>query len=218
MTPEELVKAMNIPAGYEIVGFREAEYQDWYFNPLFPENGVRRWPGITRDSWKYIILRKLPEPEDDLERRAIEESIAHYERMRDHPGCGEMPIAQHCPLCKKYLRPLDTEPHCLGCPVSRRTGEPSCKGSPWFWAMQAFFYHPDAWPQCAQAEIDFLRSLLPAPEPEWPQEKPTPAAMALQEAEHVRDCLLESQALVQRGIDELNGTIGRLKELAGDAV
>lgn len=99
--------------------------------------------------------------------QAIKESIAHWERMRDDPKCGEQPTVGFCALCEMFLDEA-RENCCSGCPVFEETGLLMCQGSPYPRASLAWYnlerwgekYLP-AWQQAAQAEIDFLKSLLP---------------------------------------------------------
>lgn len=58
--------------------------------------------------------------------------------------------SDNCPLCKMFAY----MPNCDGCPVAERTGVSSCCGSP-------YYDYKDGIPGAAQAELDFLKSLLP---------------------------------------------------------
>lgn len=95
-------------------------------------------------------------------KKALEESIAHWERMRDDPNRGEQPIAEECPLCELYI-PWD----CHDCPVAEATGLAYCSYTPYYEAAALFYklkkseIQIEQWHQAAQAEIDFLKSLLP---------------------------------------------------------
>ena len=60
----------------------------------------------------------------------------------------------NCPLCKLFLKK-----DCEGCPVSARTGKGSCFGTPYRDTLRAF--GKEAYDTAAQAEVDFLKSLLP---------------------------------------------------------
>ena len=68
--------------------------------------------------------------------KALEESIAHWERMQDDPDCGAEPSGTDCPLCARF----GGEERCYGC-----------------------FVAVAEWRRQATREIQFLRSLLPAP-------------------------------------------------------
>jgi hypothetical protein len=103
---------------------------------------------------------KTPE-EIKKDNALIDESIAHWERMRDgNESGGESPDAYNCPLCQTYLdRPLSI---CEGCPVMLKTWQSLCDGSPWATASFAWSSrrsYPVQWRNAAQDEIDFLKSL-----------------------------------------------------------
>ena len=98
---------------------------------------------------------------------ALRESIKHWEEN----VAGETPDdvclgTEHCALCEKYF----LRPNCSGCPVSSRTGFGNCDATPYEAAADAFecWESTEAkpeklkWRVAAQAELDFLKSLLPA--------------------------------------------------------
>lgn len=58
--------------------------------------------------------------------------------------------ARNCPLCQMFAAP---PLFCRGCPVMVRTGRPACQSTP--------YYNYNGRVDRAQAELDFLRSLLP---------------------------------------------------------
>ncbi len=100
---------------------------------------------------------------DDRTRAALEESIKHWEEnaAAETPE-GVSTGAENCPLCYLFF-----DANCQGCPVRRKTGEAACTGSPY---NEAYFaLHDwakdgksrDIYRMAAQAEVDFLRSLLP---------------------------------------------------------
>lgn len=70
----------------------------------------------------------------------------------------------NCPLCYLYV-----EDDCCGCPISEKTGLPGCGGTPYmqwddYFELKDISEHKVTDPESealAQAEIDFLRSLLP---------------------------------------------------------
>lgn len=79
----------------------------------------------------------------------------------------------NCPLCQEFFRN-----HCVGCPVSAKVGASYCGNTPYSaWRMRAradaeVTLDPITWGRedkveneedvkLAQAELDFLRSLLP---------------------------------------------------------
>jgi hypothetical protein len=95
---------------------------------------------------------------------ALEGSIDKWERI----AAGEIADqgCSSCPLCRVFLFARNT---CFGCPVMERTGEGGCRRTPY-----TQFDHLDeddsGWArtagqiEAAQAEVDFLKSLLPADE------------------------------------------------------
>lgn len=109
---------------------------------------------------------------------AIKESIRLWEIKREASDPSEIKLgADNCPLCKLY-RTFDDDcvQSCAGCPVYLKTGEIGCKGTPYSeaagkktaWMMTPmticgieFYAAKDKWQEAAQAEIDFLKSLLP---------------------------------------------------------
>lgn len=79
----------------------------------------------------------------------------------------------HCALCRKFNRPTDSSGNgegacfCRGCPVFDKTGYESCAYTPFDEAaeklLQWRYGNADRgdWRAAAQAELDFLISLLP---------------------------------------------------------
>lgn len=80
---------------------------------------------------------------------ALRGSIAKWEGIVAGIAHDEGPL--NCPLCQMFHR----RTMCRGCPVMDRTGQDSCKGTPYD------NYDRDLNPAWAQAEVDFLKSLLP---------------------------------------------------------
>ena len=88
---------------------------------------------------------------------ALHGSIRKWERIANegaqNGGSGD------CPLCHIYLV---TRKNCVGCPVRVRTGFPNCLKTPYHRFVQASYAgNESAMREHAQAELDFLRSLLP---------------------------------------------------------
>jgi hypothetical protein len=95
---------------------------------------------------------------------ALEGSIDKWERV----AAGEIADQGccNCPLCRVFLFAGNT---CFGCPVMERTGEGGCRRTPY-----TQFDHLDeddsGWArtagqiEAAQAEVAFLKSLLPSDE------------------------------------------------------
>ena len=100
---------------------------------------------------------------------ALQKSIAHWKRMRDNPrNLEEQPTAENCALCTRFHGPIicsslkDDEL----CPVRIVSGLPCCEATPYNRASGAHFcfLHGgplESWHAAADAEIDFLESLLP---------------------------------------------------------
>ena len=90
-------------------------------------------------------------------KQAIKDSIAHWKRMKENRRCGETPGPHGCALCQLFLHS-----DCVGCPIAERTKYTFCEGSPYFAASRAFCIGSDSkWQAAAEAEIQFLTSLLP---------------------------------------------------------
>ena len=85
----------------------------------------------------------------------------------------------NCPLCQLFFWRDDTEDCCWGCPVSKKTGQTGCRGTPYYQFAGAFYedlmelaglsHHPLApmtaiGPKSQQAaleEAEFLSKLKP---------------------------------------------------------
>lgn len=88
---------------------------------------------------------------DDKTLEALKGSIKKWEGIV--AGTIENQGALNCPLCQLF----NTSDECDGCPVKERTGEDFCEGSPYYSYEQKV-------QGSAQAELDFLKSLLPPTE------------------------------------------------------
>jgi hypothetical protein len=90
-------------------------------------------------------------------------SVKHWEELRDNPR-SSTPSARDCPLCTLFIKSENNREPCEGCPVALKTGLPGCEGSPWRKAFKQWcrFYDgkKNTFKQAAQAEIDFLKSLI----------------------------------------------------------
>ena len=102
----------------------------------------------------------------EYDRALVEDSIAHWERMRGDIDCGEGPRAGDCPLCMRYCPDPGAPGYCDGCPVAKRVGLKQCRRTPfrlaedaWGLARDDDWWIPD-WQDKAQKEIDFLKTLL----------------------------------------------------------
>jgi len=98
---------------------------------------------------------------------ALRGSIAKWEAIVAGHGSDEGD--RNCPLCQLFFK----NPGCVGCPVAEATGLSACSGSPyedvhlgWGETINAISNAGDREDVRAQgqAELDFLRSLLPTAE------------------------------------------------------
>jgi hypothetical protein len=101
---------------------------------------------------------------------ALKGSIAHWEKNAQAEHHYEFSVSAYdCPLCDLFL-----DASCRKCPVMALTGERFCGGSPYDAARQALhrwqYYdgiesdyggRMEAASKAAQAEVAFLKSLLP---------------------------------------------------------
>lgn len=101
---------------------------------------------------------------------ALKASIAHWEKNLAAESPDDVRLGpRYCALCEAFPQ------SCAGCPVAARTGVKGCRETPYGRACAAFNEwdsavtngspnHAEkatAWRAAAQAEIDFLRSLMP---------------------------------------------------------
>ncbi len=96
-------------------------------------------------------------------RAALERSIAKWQGIADgtrYVSTG----SEDCALCQV------SKDDCSDCPVMEKTGKKCCKGTPWgafsLWVLQTndpiyLKPHHKKGRRLAQAEADFLKSLLP---------------------------------------------------------
>jgi hypothetical protein len=104
---------------------------------------------------------------DDRTLEALKASIAKWERnARAETPAEYLTATHHCPLCDLFYWKSD----CHGCPVSMRTAERNCWGTPYIEASKAKY---EWWEgtgtaeqahAAARAEVSFLKSLLPPDE------------------------------------------------------
>jgi hypothetical protein len=78
---------------------------------------------------------------------------------------------EDCALCEMFVENITGEMlMCKGCPVSERTGESNCYRTPWYmvrdalseWKCDDCEETKNEYKKLAQAELDFLKSLLPS--------------------------------------------------------
>jgi hypothetical protein len=112
---------------------------------------------------------------DERTLKALRASIKHWEENAAATHWSEADVAgTSCALCDEFYDwPSDDYPCCGGCPVAEKTGYAGCNGSPYYSASFAFYRWPHRhnegqgeaaakeFRRAAQAELDFLRSLLP---------------------------------------------------------
>lgn len=95
-------------------------------------------------------------------RRALLGSIKKWEAIV--AGTGEDHRTENCPLCEMFYKDS-----CKDCPVMLSTGDNYCENSPYvYWDEHRYGRIVEDCPEClrlAQAELDFLKSLLPTPTP-----------------------------------------------------
>jgi hypothetical protein len=99
---------------------------------------------------------------------ALRGSIAKWEGIVDGTMTDEGPF--NCPLCRRFNDRKGVSNDCQGCPVMARTGHRGCLESP-YQTYDDYIEHCD-WNDIpidkshakalAQAELDFLKSLLPS--------------------------------------------------------
>lgn len=98
---------------------------------------------------------------------ALKASIKHWQENVEAKTPGQIRLgADNCALCAIFNQ--DKE-NCVGCPVSEKTGHSYCEGTPYEEAVckyAIFSTDPSIkkkkeWRAAAQAELDFLISLLP---------------------------------------------------------
>jgi hypothetical protein len=95
--------------------------------------------------------------------KALKASIAKWKRNAKATDPWKYKIgAKDCALCGLFL-----DDDCSGCPVRAKTGKPFCFDSPYVDASRALVWWqdcdgaPDQALGAAQAEVAFLKSLLP---------------------------------------------------------
>jgi len=102
---------------------------------------------------------------DARTREALEASIRHWEaNLRASEPYLAVTNGSACALCIRFV-PCG----CSGCPVREATGAVACRNTPYYDAVEARQAwrrsgNDIGWREAAQAELDFLRSLLPATE------------------------------------------------------
>jgi hypothetical protein len=92
---------------------------------------------------------------------ALEESIAIWKARRAERFGSTKPGPSSCALCTLFIR-ADMGSSCIGCPVMNATGKIRCVGTPYGEASASYHKGTETeWQLAANAEIEFLESLLP---------------------------------------------------------
>lgn len=104
---------------------------------------------------------------DEKTLTALRGSIAKWRAIVDGTGTDDGP--RNCPLCKMFLLGRDgmifsrDSDRCKGCPIPEKTGHISCDDTPYWPYVEAEENGAEdsELRKLAQAELDFLISLLP---------------------------------------------------------
>lgn len=96
---------------------------------------------------------------------ALKASIKHWEKnVAAKRRIDASTVAKACALCCMFEI---SDGSCAGCPVRNVSGQGGCNGTPFWDASDAYdawsrgLGTRDEWRKAAQAELDFLKSLLP---------------------------------------------------------
>jgi hypothetical protein len=103
---------------------------------------------------------------DEVTKKALEESIAKWEQNVEYAKISEFDKIQiswkDCPLCSLYY---NQEDNCVGCPVYNNTGRRRCLNTPYHdvvsYIKTTRTCSAHIITKACQAEVDFLKSLLP---------------------------------------------------------
>jgi hypothetical protein len=95
--------------------------------------------------------------------KALRGSIAKWEAIVASEGSDHG--IDNCPLCQMFrivigFKTISFKTNCDGCPVKARTGHDGCRGTPYDEWDSGVADTPEL-VALAQAELDFLKSLLP---------------------------------------------------------
>ena len=128
------------------------------------------------------------------QRKALQESIEHWERMRDDPApqC-EAPTSEDCPCCHLYF-----DADCQGCPIHEHTGKRFCEETPYRHAASIWnkieAYYPQEppphvayeWKDAATEMIEFMQAILQKhPETQIPPDTTTPIPVILDQQDEL---------------------------------
>lgn len=97
--------------------------------------------------------------------QALKDSIVKWEKIAELPTLPLfMPGDSQCPLCRIHIFAMATthDEECRQCPVYLKTGRRYCGSTPYANACAAFQENDqEAFQDAAEAEVEFLKSLLP---------------------------------------------------------
>lgn len=103
---------------------------------------------------------------NEVAKEALLKSIEHWKENVAAEFVSEMNTSPlNCALCEQFVRLA--EGMCEGCPVMEKTGKQGCHDTPYYAAHDALVALQRGegtiheWRKAAQAEVDFLESLLP---------------------------------------------------------
>ena len=100
---------------------------------------------------------------DAKTKEALLASIKHWEENLAAESPEQASVdGENCALCQTFT-------NCRSCPVFFSTGLPQCENTPYYlarvalqrWKFAQMPAQKKVWEEAAQAEIDFLKSLLP---------------------------------------------------------
>ena len=96
--------------------------------------------------------------------QAIKDSIVKWETLAEMTTLPLfMPGDSQCPLCNLFIKKTSTfNEECRQCPVYLKTGRRYCGSTPYADASDAFKENDQiGFQSAAEAEVEFLKSLLP---------------------------------------------------------
>ncbi len=100
---------------------------------------------------------------DERTRTALEGSIEKWELIVSGEGTDQGTL--NCPLCELFWQwSQQSDKPCDGCPVSAKTQQTCCRGTPYMLYREALSAHGERSLQAvglAKAEVKFLQSLRP---------------------------------------------------------
>lgn len=94
-------------------------------------------------------------------RKALEESVEHWKRMRDDKECVEKPSSEYCSCCDLFYCV-----GCVGCPIAKKARRDGCNNTPYGDAVNAWderllsYYGWRNWRRAAKRMISFMQEIL----------------------------------------------------------